>query len=252
MGKFFVRGLLAGIGALLLSLPVQAGEVHVAVAANFVGPLGRIAKTFERETGDRVLFSAGSTGKLYAQIRNGAPFDVMLAADARRPELLEQEGLAVPGSRFTYAVGKLVLWSPKPGFVDPAGEVLKSGRFERLAIANPKTAPYGAAARQTLERLGLWQSLAPRLVQGEDIGQTFQFVASGNAELGFVALSQVKGAPRYHGAYWEVPQTLYQPVEQQAVLLAKGRDNPAARAFLAFLKGKTGRAMIERSGYGVP
>ncbi len=252
MQTILVRGLLAGICALALAVPAQAGEVHVAVAANFVGPLTQLAKTFEQDSGNRVIFSPGSTGKLYAQIKNGAPFDVLLAADARRPQLLEQEKLGVAGSRFTYAVGRLALWSPKAGLVDPGGQVLKSGRFERLAVANPKTAPYGEAARETLERMGLWQTLAPRLVRGEDIGQTFQFVASGNADLGFVALSQVKGADRYHGSYWIVPDTFHQPVEQQAVLLEKGRNNPAARAFMAFLKGKAARAMIENFGYGVP
>ena len=252
MQTILVRGLLAGICALALAVPAQAGEVHVAVAANFVGPLTQLAKTFEQDSGNRVIFSPSSTGKLYAQIKNGAPFDVLLAADARRPQLLEQEKLGVAGSRFTYAVGRLALWSPKAGLVDPGGQVLKSGRFERLAVANPKTAPYGEAARETLERMGLWQTLAPRLVRGEDIGQTFQFVASGNADLGFVALSQVKGADRYHGSYWIVPDTFHRPVEQQAVLLEKGRNNPAARAFMAFLKGKAARAMIENFGYGVP
>jgi molybdate transport system substrate-binding protein len=248
---------LAGLGLVFGSFPGIAGgpgEVHVAVAANFARPLGEIGAAFEKATGHRVVSSPGSTGKLHAQIRNGAPFDVLLAADAERPRLLEEEGSAVAGSRFPYALGRLVLWSAKPSFVDGAGpkvleKALGTG-FRHLAIANPKTAPYGAAARQVLEKLGLWQKVSPRIVQGEDIGQAFQFVVTGNAELGFVALSQLQGGAG--GSRWLVPADLHAPIEQQAVLLARGRDNPAARAFLAFLKGKEGRAIVERSGYALP
>jgi molybdate transport system substrate-binding protein len=237
----------------ILARPVAAGEVHVAVAANFAPVLERLAAEFERATGHRVLASPGSTGKLFAQIENGAPFEVFLSADAERPQKLEASGAAVAGSRFTYALGRLVLWSPRPGLVDGRGRVLAGGRFQHLAIANPETAPYGAAARQVLARLGLAERLAPRLVQGEDVGQTYQFVATGNAELGFVALSQVLtpgGTP--HGSLWVVPGQFYDRLEQQAVLLTRGKDEPAARAFLEFLKGATARRTIKQAGYGLP
>lgn len=241
-GLWLVFGAVPGVAG-------GAGEVHAAVAANFARPLEEIGAAFEKATGHRVISSPGSTGKLHAQIKNGAPFDVFLAADAERPRLLEEEGSAVTGSRFTYALGRLVLWSAKPGFVDGTGKVLGGKGYKHLAIANPKTAPYGAAARQTLEKLGLWNRVSPRIVQGEDVGQTFQFVVTENAELGFVALSQLEGQA---GSRWLVPADLHAPIEQQAVLLARGRDNPAARAFLEFLKGKEGRAIVERSGYALP
>lgn len=234
--------------AALCCVPVaQAGVVRVAVAANFTTAMKEIAGAFEHHTGDRVLLSFGSTGSLYAQIRHGAPYDVFLAADERRPRLLEQAGVAVKGSRFTYAVGRLVLWSAKSGVVDAKGEVLKHGKFARLAIANPKTAPYGSAAKQVLEHLKLWHTLAPRIVRGENIAQTYQFVATGNAELGFVALSQVMQIGG--GSRWPVPHDLYSPIRQQAVLLKRGKDNAAAHALIAYLKGKAGRAVIEHFGY---
>jgi len=244
------QALLAGCFlAALLSRPSAADEVRVAVAANFADTLKALAAAYEAETSHTVVAILGSTGKHYAQIRNGAPFDVFLAADAERPKRLEEERLAVPGSRFTYALGRLVLWSPRKGFVDSKGDVLRTGRFRRLAIANPKLAPYGVAARQTLEALGLWTTLEARLVRGEDIGQAFQFVASGNAELGFVARSQIQNAQgRIAGSCWDVPPALHKPIEQQAVLL---KNTPAARAFLAFLRGPRARAIIERRGYGV-
>lgn len=244
--------------ALVLSLlaaagrPAKAAEVAVAVAANFTAPLEKIATAFEKASGHHLVISSGSSGKLYAQISGGAPFAAMLSADAERPARLEKEGAAVAGTRFTYAIGKLVLWSMEPGLVDPAGAVLGSSRFRHLAIPDPETAPYGAAARQVLQGLDLWQMLAPRLVQGEDIGQTYQFVATGNAELGFVALSQVRAAGKLQGSLWIVPAERYRPIEQQAVLLARGKDSPAARAFLGFLRSAPARALIEEFGYGLP
>ncbi len=233
----------------------KGAEVKVAVAANFAAPLDAIAAAFLKASGHPLAISVGSTGKLAAQIENGAPFEVLLAADAERPALLEKEGSAVAGSRFTYARGRLVLWSADPALVDTDGKVLGTARFHHLAVANPKLAPYGAAAQQVLTGLGLWQKLAPLVVQGEDIGQTYQFVATRAAELGFVALSQVRagiasGQPK--GSLWLVPESRYQPIEQQAVLLVKGKANPAAQALLDFLKGPETRAVLERFGYGLP
>jgi len=234
--------------AVLGSGHARAGEVRVAVAANFTSAMKDIAADFERRSGHHVVLSFGSTGSLYAQIHHGAPYDLFLAADERRPKLLEQEGTAVAGTRFTYAIGRLVLWSAKPGVVDARGDVLKHGSFARLAIANPKTAPYGAAAQQVLEHLKLWHALQPRIVRGENIAQTHQFVATGNAELGFVALSQV--VKTGGGSQWQVPQTLYPPIRQQAVLLVRGKDKPAAHALLDYLRSAAGRNVIERFGYG--
>jgi len=232
--------------------PARAVEVAVAVAANFTAPLEKLAVAFEKASGHRLAISSGSSGKLYVQIIAGAPFEVLLSADAERPAQLEKEGAAVAGSRFTYAIGKLVLWSTDPGLVDPAGAVLAGDRFRHLAIPNPELAPYGAAARQVLQGLGLWQRLAPRLVQGEDIGQTYQFVETGNAELGFVALSQVRAAGKARGSLWIVPAERYRPIEQQAVLLARGKDDAAARAFLDFLRSTPARTLIQQFGYGIP
>ncbi len=227
-----------------------AGEIRLAVASNFAQAMTTIAERFEADTGQKVRLSFGSTGKHYAQIRNGAPFDAFFAADVRRPEMLEREGLALPGSRFTYAVGRIVLWSPREGYVDPEGRVLERGGFRRLAIANPGLAPYGKAAREVLEELGLWDGLSGRLVRGENIGQTFQFVVSGNAELGFVARSQVMRPGRpVGGSFWEVPQELYSPLEQQAVLL---RDGLAARAFLEFMRSDEVSRILRDYGYGTP
>jgi len=231
----------------------DAAEVRVAVAANFLATFNKIVSAFEQRTGDTVLVSPGSTGKLYVQIKNGAPFDVFFAADSRRPRLLEQEGLAVKHSRFTYAVGRLTLWSADPALVNGNGtSVLGKGSFTHLALANPKTAPYGTAAKQTLKALGLWGQVKGRLVQGENIGQTFQFVASRNAQLGFVALSQVLD-PKINGAgsRWDVPSTLYNPLEQQVVLLKNGQKNAAATALLEYVKGEKGQAVIRRFGYGL-
>lgn len=233
----------------LAGAPVaRAGEVHVAVATNFAKTARALAGAFAAETGHRAVVSDGSTGKLYAQIVNGAPFEVFLAADAERPRRLEAEGRAVAGTRFPYALGRLVLWSPDAARITGA-DALEREDFRRLAIASPELAPYGAAARALLEQLGLWEHLQRRLVRGEDVGQAFQFVATGNAELGLVALSQVSGRG---GSQWIVPPDRYPPIEQQAVLLAPGRSDPAARAFLDFLRGDAARAQIERAGYGVP
>jgi molybdate transport system substrate-binding protein len=231
---------------------VQADEVQVAVAANFTAPAKLIANDFEKATGHKAMLSFGATGKLYAQIKNGAPFEVLLSADASTPEKLEKEGAAVPGSRFTYAVGRLVLWSAKPGFVDDQGKVLKQGDFHHLAIANPKTAPYGAAAVDVLTTLKLLDATEPKLVQGENIAQAHQFVVSGNAELGFVALSQVTSDGKIgSGSAWLVPQQLYKPIRQDAVLLKPGSHNAAAVAWLDYLKGNKARAVIEAFGYGL-
>ncbi|MFO8023945.1 molybdate ABC transporter substrate-binding protein [Thiohalophilus sp.] len=226
---------------------VNAETLRVAVAANFKTTLEVLVENFEANSEHRVILASGSTGKHYAQIRNGAPFDLFFAADARRPRLLEQQQRSVAGSRFTYAVGKLVLWSPKPGYVDDKGQVLASGTFRRLAMANPRLAPYGLAAKQVLQQRGLYEHLQSRLVRGENIAQTFQFVATGNAQLGFVALSQLQGSSMaQQGSLWTIPESLYDPIEQQAVLL---NDTPAARAFIAYIKNEPAGRIIRRFGY---
>ncbi len=234
--------------ASLTARGAQADEHRVAVATNFSGAMSALVALFERDSEHTVLLSAGSTGSHYAQIRNGAPFELFFSADAERAALLEQQGLAVAGSRFLYAVGRLALWSPRPGFVDPEGHVLERGTFRFLAIANPQLAPYGAAAREVLTARNLWSTLQPRLVQGQDIGQAYSFVYSGNAELGFVAYSQIKQAgDEIAGSYWLVPEALHRPIAQEAVIL---RDVPAAREFVEFVKGAAAREVIRRYGYG--
>ena len=245
----FLTLILAGLA---LMTQASAAEVKVAVAANFSAPMQRIAQAFEQESGHKAVLSFGGTGSFYAQIRNGAPFQVLLAADDETPLKLEAEGLGVPGSHFTYATGKLVLWSKQPGLVDDKGEVLRSAKYQRLAIANPKLAPYGAAAIETLTRLGLLAELQPRIVQGDNIAQTYQFVASENAQLGFVALSQVYADGRIaQGSGWIVPASLHQPIRQDAVLLGNDKGNPAASALLDFLKGEKARAVIRSFGYEI-
>lgn len=235
---------------LLASVFARADEVQVAVAANFTAPMQQIAAQFEKESGHKATLAFGATGKFYAQIANGAPFEILLAADDETPARIEKEGLGAAGSRFTYAVGKLVLWSAKADLVDGAGAVLKRGDFKHLSLANPKAAPYGAAAIEAMTALGVLAELTPRLVYGENIGQAHQFVVSGNAELGFVALSQVyKDGKLSGGSMWTVPANLYVPIRQDAVLLAKGRDKPAAAALLAYLKGDRARAIIKSYGY---
>lgn len=230
---------------------IQADEVSVAVAANFTDATRDIVPLFEKATGHTVKVSFGSTGKLYAQIEHGAPFEVFLAADSKRPKKAETEGLAVAGSRFTYAKGKLALWSPKAAAFTDGEAFLKKGEFKRAAIANPKSAPYGLAAQQVMEHLGVWQTVQPKLVQGDSISQTFQFAATGNAEVGFVALSQVTAWKDSEGTKWEIPQDYYAPIEQQAVLLKKGAEKKAAMAFIEFLKGDEARKVITGYGYGV-
>jgi len=237
----------------VLPMPVGAAEVHVAVAANFTAPMQKLAGMFERQTGHRVAASFGSTGKLATQIQNGAPFEVFLAADDETPAKLERSGHAVSGSRVTYAIGRLVLWSREPGRVDSDGAVLRGSTVDRLAIADPRLAPYGAAAVQTLRALGLYERLQPRLVTGENITQAHQFVATGNAPLGFVALSQVQVDGRIiEGSAWLVPARLHEPIVQQAVLLNPGRDSPAAAAFIGFLRSEPVRAVIRGAGYDTP
>jgi molybdate transport system substrate-binding protein len=240
---------------LSLSLAGSAGaaaadEAQIAVAANFTAPMKSIIALFEADTDHSVKASYGSTGKLYAQIKNGAPFEALLAADQKRPALLEEEGVGVPDTRFTYAVGALVLWSAKPDVVNDGAALLKSGDFNKLSVANPKLAPYGEAAMQTMDALGVKAALEPKLVMGENIAQTYQFVDTGNAELGFVALSQVmEGGEITKGSGWVVPGDLHAPIRQDAVILEKGKDDPAVTALFEFLQGEKARAVIRDFGY---
>jgi len=247
----FLIGMLVALGL----TPVEsalAQEVSVAVAANFTAPMRIIAADFERETGAKVTASYGSTGKFYAQIVSGAPFEVLLAADDETPQKLVQDGLAVPTSEFTYAMGKLILWSASPGLVDNQGAVLKNGNFAHISLADPKLAPYGSAAVQTLKAMGLFETLQPKFVKGENITQAYQFASTGNAELGFVALSQAfkDGVPQ--GSFWLVPPALYKPIRQNAVLLGKGSQNTSAQALLKYLKSEKAKATIKAFGYEVP
>ncbi len=247
-----LRAALAAVLFTALGAPAQAGELQVAVAANFTAPAKRLAEAFEKATGHKAALSFGATGKFYAQIKNGAPFDVLLSADDTTPARLEAEGAAVNGSRFTYAIGQLVLWSAQPGLVDAKGEVLAKGTYQHLAIANPKLAPYGEAAIEALTALKLLDTVQPKLVQGENIGQAYQFVSTGNAELGFVALSQVMVDGRIGaGSAWRVPPALHQPIRQDAVLLIPAKANAAAQAWLKFLAGDQARAIIQGYGYDV-
>lgn len=237
--------------ALLFSVscgPALAGDASVAVAANFTKPAEELGAAFAARTGDMVTFSFGATGQLYTQISQGAPFEVFLAADTKRPAQAVAEGLGVEGTVFTYAVGKVVLYSPTIDVTDGAA-VLSGDAYHHLAIADPKTAPYGAAAVEALMMLELTDAVAAKLVTGENISQTLQFVDSGNAELGFVALSQVADKPGTQ--VWRVPQEFYAPILQDAVLTKVGEADPAARAFLDFLRGDEARAIIEKYGYEV-
>jgi len=225
----------------------MAADIRVAAASNFTRAMTTLARSFEDNTGHQVKLVFGSTGKHYAQIHNGAPFDVFFSADIERPRLLEEEGIAIAGSRFTYAIGKLVLWSPMADYVDSQGNVLEKGKFNFLAIANPVLAPYGRAAKEVLQSRGLWSEMKGKAVRGENIGQAFQFVNSGNAELGFVALSQVtKINQPIEGSYWKVPQGLYTPIEQQAVLL---KENEVGRRFLSYIKSTAAMKIINDYGY---
>ncbi len=238
--------------ALLTLMPAIAcaEEVQIAVAANFAAPLKQLAADFEKDTGHKLVAAFGSTGKFYTQIKSGAPFEVLLAADDETPARLEKEGDGVAGSRFTYAVGRLVLWSRQAGYVDDQGNVLKKNAFGHLALPNPKLAPYGAAALELLKALGVHDAVQPKLVVAENLTQVQQFVATGNAELGFVALSQVlKEGKIAEGSGWIVPQKFYTPIRQDAVLLTKGKGKPAAEALLAYLKGDKAKAAIRGYGY---
>ena len=227
-----------------------ADEVKVAVAANFTAPMQAIAPEFEKATGHKLVAAFGATGQFYAQIRNGAPFEVFLAADDSTPGKLESEGLTVEGSRFTYAIGGLVLWSAAADYLDGSAAALKAGQFKHLSIANPKAAPYGLAATQVLDKLGLSEALRGKLVEGQNITQAHQFVSSGNAELGFVALSQVyKDGKISSGSAWIVPGDMYQPIKQDAVILKPGANNPAASALVDYLKGPEAARIIESFGY---
>lgn len=237
----------------LVSFSAFAGEVSVAVASNFAAPMERIVALFKQESGHTLKVSLGSSGKFYSQIAGGAPFDVFLAADEAIPQRLEQEGLAIGGTRFVYAQGRLVLWSAQPGFVDAQGAVLRKGGYNKLSIAEPKLAPYGMAAQETLEKMGLWNAVQSKLVQGENITQSYQFAATGNAELGFIALSQItKYGKVTGGSWWLVPHDLYNPIRQGAVLLSAAKDRAAAQAFLAFLKSEKAMAVIRSFGYELP
>ncbi|HYQ38655.1 MAG TPA: molybdate ABC transporter substrate-binding protein [Pseudomonas sp.] len=243
-------------GALLIALALpgaaRADEVQVAVAANFTAPMQELAKAFEQASGHQAKLAFGATGQFFAQINQGAPFEVLLSADSATPGKLTASGAAVPGSQFTYATGRLALWSAQPGLVDEQGAVLQQGHFAHLAIANPATAPYGAAALETLDQLGLRPALEGKLVRGESIAQAYQFVASGNAELGFVALSQVyRDGKVTQGSAWTVPAKLYSPLKQDAVLLLRGQDKPAAKALLDYLRSPAAKALIARYGYAV-
>lgn len=244
--------LAATAATLLACTNAWADEVQVAVAANFTTPIQAIAKDFEKDTGHKLVASFGATGQFYAQINNGAPFEVFLAADDSTPAKLEQEKQTVAGSRFTYAIGTLALWSAKPGYVDAQGEVLKTNDYKHLSIANPKTAPYGLAATQVLAKLNLTEATKGKLVEGQNITQAFQFVSTGNAELGFVALSQIfKDGKVKNGSAWIVPSSLHDPIRQDAVILNKGKDNPAAKAFIDYLRGPKATAVIKSYGYQI-
>ncbi len=240
---------LAFVGLFALTTPAQAADTQVAVAANFTEPAREIARAFRATTGHNAILSFGSSGQFYAQMARGAPFEVFLSADTDRPKKAEQDGLGVAGTRFTYAVGRLALYSKTPRLVDNAGAVLKAGGFEKLAIADPVAAPYGVAAVATMNKLGVYKVLKPKLVMGTSITQAYQFVDTGAAELGFVAWSQVINTPG--GSRWLVPAGFHAPIDQQAILLYTGQNNPAARAFLAFLKTPAAVAVIRKYGYEV-
>ena len=250
--KTIMRSILLAVTGIMLAIPAMAAEVNVAVAANFTAPMKQIVAEFEKETGHKAVLSFGASGKFYAQIKNGAPFQLLLSADDEKPIQLVKDGLGVADSRFTYAIGTLVLWSPKAGFVDAKGDVLSKGLYNKLAIANPKLAPYGVAAMEVLTKQGLLSAITPKFVQGENISQTFQFVSTGNAELGFIALSQVmKDGKITSGSAWIVPGKRHTPIRQDAVLLSNGKDNAAARALLGYLKSEKAKKIIRTYGYEI-
>ena len=238
--------------SLLLALgsSAHADEVSVAVAANFTAPMQKIAALFEKDTGHKAVLSFGATGKFYAQINNGAPFGILLAADDTTPEKLAKEGKGVDASRFTYAIGQLVLWSKQPNYVDDKGAVLKTGDYKHIAIANPKLAPYGTAAMEVLNKLGLTTQVQPKVVMGENIAQTYQFAATGNAQLGFVALSQVmENGKIREGSAWKIPGNMHEPIRQDAIVLNSAKDNEAATALMKYLRSPKAHDIIRSYGY---
>ncbi len=238
---------------LALSQNSLAATTLVAVAANFSKPMTEIAAEFEKSTGHTAKLSFGSSGKFVSQMENGGPFEVLLSADEKGPEKLEKSGFAVPNTRFIYALGKLVLWSTTPGYIDDQGKILSTGGFKHIALADPKLAPYGVAAIEVLKKKGLFEKLQPLFVLGENIAQTHQFVSTSNAELGFVALSQViENGKIGSGSGWIVPSSEHAPIQQGAVLLKNGAENPAALALLNYLKSKPALAIIEKYGYDLP
>ncbi len=246
------KSMIAAVCAVVFPVLTHAAEVKVAVAANFQKPLEEIAQSFKADTGNSISISAGATGQLFTQIQNGAPFEVMISADSKTPKKLVEGGFAVADSQFTYANGQLVLWSMDEKKVDAAGDVLKTGVFNHIAVANPKSAPYGAAAVEVIDKLGLKDALKTKLVEGQNITQTKQFVDTGNAELGFVALSQIyKGGKVTSGSAWIIPTTLYSPITQDAVLLNTGKDNPVAVELMKYLKGEKAQAIMKNFGYQV-
>lgn len=242
------RSLVCGLMFVALPFAAHSAEVRVAVASNFAPALRALATQFEADSGHRVSIAVGSTGQHYAQIINGAPLDVFFAADERRPLALEANGHALADTGFVYAQGALVLWSPRPGLLGTGPEILRAGEFRFLAIANPRLAPYGRAAQETLTSLGLWETLEPRLVRGANIAQTLQFVRSGNAEIGFIAAAQLPLLDG-SGSHWQVPQELHQPLRQRAAVL---RATPATQAFIAFVQSPAGGQLIRAFGYTLP
>ena len=246
MGKSFILSLLFAT----CTTSLKAEEALVAVAANFSAPMQQIAVSFQKDTGHQLRMSFGATGGIYAQIKNGGPFDVFLSADQITPQKLEAEGLGVPHTRFNYATGQLVLWSKQEGLVDGTGQVLRHQSIQRIALANPKLAPYGLAALETITALGLLNELKPKLVQGDNIAQTYQFVSTQNAQLGFVALSQILANGKMtEGSAWIVPPTLYKPIRQDVILLKNGQDNNAAKALMLYLRGEKAKAVMKSYGY---
>lgn len=248
-----LKHILPALLLLALTPLAEAATTLVAVASNFTKPMTEIAELFHKATGHTAKLSFGSSGKIVSQLQNGAPFEIFLSADEDKPAKLEQEGLTVPGSRFTYALGSLVLWSAKPGFVDGQGQVLTSGEFQHIALPDPKLAPYGVAAIEVMTKMGVLDKLKPLFVLGENISQTHQFISTGNAELGFVALSQVIADGKIgEGSGWTVPTDRHAPIRQDAVLMKTGAENPAAPALLTFLQAPEAKAIIRRYGYGLP
>jgi molybdate transport system substrate-binding protein len=249
-GQYMRRNLLFVFLQFVLLISIQAAEVTVAVASNFSLPMRKIAAQFEVESGHKVRLSFGSTGALYAQIKNGGPFHLLIAADQEAPARLEKEGLGIAGTRFTYAQGRLVLWSRQAGLVDKEGEILTTGQFQKLALANPKLAPYGLAAMETLRSLSLTKQLKPKLVQGENISQAYQFVETENAQIGFVAMSQVFSEGKLlKGSAWIVPPQLYSPIHQDAILLLAGQKNSAATELMRYLKTDQAKSVMSAYGY---